>query len=101
MYANCQQGILQAGGGSVIVWAVFTWNELDPLVKLNQSMTGNCHAQLLGNYLQPFMDLIYPNNDGIPRMTLSHVTEPISFEEHSEQFQRMVWPPKSPDINSI
>ena len=65
MDPSCQQGTVQAGGGSIMLWAVFTWNGLGPLVKLNQSLTGKDYVQLLGDHLQPFMDFMYPNNDGI------------------------------------
>ncbi|GBM50916.1 hypothetical protein AVEN_64288-1 [Araneus ventricosus] len=61
MDPSCQQGAAQVGGGSIIVWAVFTWHRLGPMAKLNQSWNGNCYVRLLGVYLQPFMD---PNSDG-------------------------------------
>ncbi|GBN49151.1 hypothetical protein AVEN_48611-1 [Araneus ventricosus] len=36
MDPSCQQGAAQVGGGSIMVWAVFTWHRLGPLAKLNQ-----------------------------------------------------------------
>lgn len=35
MDPSCQQGTVQAGGGSIMVWAVFTWHGLGSLVQLN------------------------------------------------------------------
>ena len=65
MDPSCQQGTVQAGGGSVMVWGVFTWNGLGPLVQLNRSLTANGYVQLLGDHLQPFMDVMFPTNDGL------------------------------------
>ncbi|GIY17379.1 transposable element Tc1 transposase [Caerostris darwini] len=58
MDPNCQQGTVQAGGGSVMVWAVFSWHGLGPLVRLDRTLTGNAYVQLLGDHLQPFMDYV-------------------------------------------
>ncbi|GBO17372.1 hypothetical protein AVEN_68729-1 [Araneus ventricosus] len=35
MDASCQQGTVEAGGSSIMVWAVLTWQGLSPIVKLN------------------------------------------------------------------
>ncbi|KFM68178.1 Transposable element Tcb2 transposase, partial [Stegodyphus mimosarum] len=104
MDPSCQQGTVQAGGGSIMVWAVFTWHGLVPLVQLNRSLTGKEYLQLLEDHLQPFMDFTYSNNDGIfmddnaPCHRATIVRDWL--EEHSGQFQRM-WPPRSPDMNPI
>ncbi|XP_054724724.1 cytochrome P450 4c3-like [Uloborus diversus] len=78
MDPNCQQGAVQAGGGSIM---------------------------LLGDHLQPFMDFTYPNNDGIfmDDNAPCHRSTTVRdwFEEHSGQFQRMIWPPRPPDMNPI
>ncbi|KFM63795.1 Transposable element Tcb1 transposase, partial [Stegodyphus mimosarum] len=85
--------------------AVFTWHGLGPLVQMNRSLTGNGYLQLLGDHLQPFMDFTYSNNDGIfmDDNAPCHRTTIVRdwLEEHSGQFQRMIWSPRSPDMNSI
>lgn len=65
MDPSCQQGTVQAGGGSIMVWAVFNWHGLGSLIKLNQSLNGRGYVQLFGDYLQQFMDFMYSNNNGI------------------------------------
>ena len=55
---------MQAGGGSM-VWSVFTWNGLGPLIQLNGLLTRNDYVDLLGDHLHLFMCSIYPNNDGV------------------------------------
>lgn len=105
MDPSCQQGSVQAGGGSIMMWAVFTWNGLGPLVQLHWSLTGNGYVQLFGDHLQPFMDFMFPNNNGLfmddnaPCHWATIVHE--WFEEHSGQFERMIWPLRSPDMNPI
>lgn len=105
MDPSCQQGTVQAGGGSIMVWGVFTWTGLGPLVKLNGSLTGNAYVELLGDHLHPFMDFMYPNTDGVfmDDNAPCHRARTVRdwFEEHSGDFQRMVWPSRSPDMNPI
>lgn len=59
------QDTVKAGGGSIKVWALFIWNGLGPLVKFNQSLAGNDYVKLLGDHLQPFVEFMYLNSDGI------------------------------------
>lgn len=49
MDSNCQQGTMEAGGGSIMMRAVFTWHGLGPLVKVNKLLTRNSYVQL-GDY---------------------------------------------------
>jgi hypothetical protein len=60
-----QQGIVQAGGGSILVWCVFTCRELVPLLRLNTSLSGDFCVALLGKNLQPFTYFMNPHTDGI------------------------------------
>ncbi|GBL75452.1 hypothetical protein AVEN_194631-1 [Araneus ventricosus] len=100
-----QKGAVEACGGSIIEWAVFTWHGLGPVVKLKQSLTGNYYVELLGDHLQTFMDFMYPDNEGIFQddNTPYHWAKIICnlFKEHSGQFQQMIWPPRSSGMNSI
>jgi hypothetical protein len=62
---QCQQGTVQAGGGSILVLGVFTWHGLGLLLRLNMSLNGDCYVALFGDHSQPFMDFMYPQNDGL------------------------------------
>ncbi|CAL1266671.1 unnamed protein product [Larinioides sclopetarius] len=79
MDPSFQQGTVESGGGSVMAGTAFSWHGLSPIVRLQQSLIGNCYVQLLGDHLQPFMDFMYPNNDGIFWMTMHHATGPQLF----------------------
>ena len=53
---SCQQGTVQAGDGSILVWGVFSWHGLGPVVHLNMSLS----ISLLGDHFQLVLDFIYP-----------------------------------------
>ncbi|KAJ8894525.1 hypothetical protein PR048_007182 [Dryococelus australis] len=82
---------VQDGGGSVMVWGVLTWHGMGPLVHLPTKLKGNCYKTLLGNHLQPFMDISFPDNDGKFQRgnAPSHRAVDVNewFEEHSVEFQ--------------
>jgi transposase len=64
-------------------------------------LTGDRYVTLFGDHLQPFMDFMYPHNDGTFQQDNApcHWARVVQywFEEHSE----MVWLPRSPDMNPI
>lgn len=81
---------------------LFSWKMISPLLKLNQSFRGNHNTQLLVSHLQPFTDLIYSNDDGIDNDVYHHTYIFREwFEEHSVQFQSIIWSFKSLDIEHI
>jgi hypothetical protein len=100
MDPTCQQDTVQAGGGSILVWGVFTWLQLGPLVHLNASLTGDRYVTLLDDHLQLFMNVMTPTTMGNAPCNRAGVVQYL-FEEHSGEFRRMVWPPRSPDMNPI
>jgi hypothetical protein len=75
------------------------------LFRSSTSLTGDRDVTLLGDHLQPFMDFMYPHNDGIFQQDNApcHRAGVVQnwLEEHSGEFRRMVWPPRSPDMNPI
>lgn len=72
---------------------------------MERSLTGNIYLQILGDHLQQFTDFMYPNNDEIfmDDNALCHRTTVVCdwFEELSRQFERMIWPRRSPNMNPI
>jgi hypothetical protein len=93
MDTSCQQGTMQSGGGSILVWGVFIWHGLIPLVRLNTSLTGNPYVALLGDHLQPLMDFMYAHNDGIFKQDNAQLQRAQVVQnsfEHSGELRRMV-----------
>ncbi|GBM19672.1 hypothetical protein AVEN_199843-1 [Araneus ventricosus] len=36
----CQQGTVQYGGASVMLWNVYSWRDMGPLIRLETTLTG-------------------------------------------------------------
>ena len=108
MHRNFKLGTIPVKGGygnSVMVWKLFTWYELNPMVKLNQSLTGKRYIQLFDDCLQTFMHSLYVNDDGRFRdnNALSHRVHIVSdfYEKHFGKFQHIVWSFRFPDVNPM
>ncbi|GFV22951.1 transposable element Tcb2 transposase [Trichonephila clavipes] len=43
MDPTCQQGTVQADGGSVMVWSVCSWRNMGPWIRLDTTLTGDRH----------------------------------------------------------
>ncbi|GFW75217.1 transposable element Tcb2 transposase [Trichonephila clavipes] len=65
MDPTCQQGTVQAGGGSVIVWGVGSWSDMGPLIRLDTILTGGRYVSILSDHLHPFMFIVHSNGLGI------------------------------------
>lgn len=71
MDPNWQQSTVQANGGSIKMWAVFSRHELDTLIQMNWPLIGNGFIQLLRDpfddfYLETVRDSnSFPKNDAI------------------------------------
>ncbi|KAI4882134.1 hypothetical protein NFI96_007378 [Prochilodus magdalenae] len=64
MDPSCQQSHVQAAGGSILVWHVFSWQGLGQLVRLNMSLTGVYYVSLLSDHLQHGMDFRHSSAAG-------------------------------------
>lgn len=74
------------------------WSAVSPKPVLNQTA-------LPHNHLQPFMDSMYPNNDGlVPQEKTFCDRNQLAqkwIEAHSEDFQRIVWPLRLPEMSQV
>lgn len=101
----CQQGTVQAGEGSVMVWGVCSWADMGPLIRLDVPVTGATYVSTLSNHLHPFMTIVH--SDGLGLFQQDNATAHTSkiaaewLQEHSSDFKQLRWPPKSPDMNII
>ncbi|GBO08521.1 hypothetical protein AVEN_170901-1 [Araneus ventricosus] len=68
---SCTAGHTQAGAGGIMLWGTFSWATLAPVVVQDNAP---CHKA---------------------RIVLEW------FEEHTDEFHLMSWPPNSPDINPM
>ena len=102
---DCVVPTVKHGGGGVMVWACFTWNELGPLIRLEGKINSQRYIEeVLQNATIPFIKSLRPKkavyifqHDNAPIHT-SHMTR--QFLEQSE-IRVLDWPGQSPDLNPI
>ncbi|GBM02146.1 Transposable element Tcb2 transposase [Araneus ventricosus] len=96
-------GRQQGGGGSVMVWGIFSWHALSPLIPVEGTLNSCAYLSIIADQVHPYMATVYPENDGMFQQdnATCHVSKIVLawFEEHDEEFQLLPWPPNSPDLN--
>ncbi len=97
--------MVQAGGGGVMVWGIFSWHTLGPLVPIERHLNATAYRSIVTDHIHPFMTTVYPSSDDYFQQdnTPCHKAQIISdwFLEHDNEFTLLKWPPQSPDLNSI
>ncbi|KAG1957248.1 gastrula zinc finger protein XlCGF57.1-like [Pimephales promelas] len=98
-------GPAQAGGGGVMVWGIFSWHSLGPLVPIEHRCNATAYLSIVADHVHPFMTTMYPTSDGYFQQDNApcHKAGIISdwFLEHDNEFAVLKWPPQSPDLNPI
>ncbi len=104
MDPSCLVSTVQAGGG-VMVWGIFSWHTLGPLVPIEHCLNATAYLRIAADHVHPFMTTVYPSSDGCFQQdnTPCHKAEIISdwFLEHDDDFTLLKWPPQSLDLNPI
>ncbi len=94
-----------AAGGGVMVWGIFSWHTLGPLVPTEHCLNTTAYLSIVADHVHPFMTTVYPSSDGYFQQGNApcHKAQIISdwFIEHDNEFTLLKWPPQSPDLNSI
>ncbi len=104
MDPSCLVSMVQAGDGGVMVWGIFSWHTLGPLVPIEHCLNATAYWVFLLTmsiplWLQCTHLLMYFQQDNAP----CHKAQIISdwFLEHDNEFTLLKWPPQSPDLNPI
>ncbi len=104
MDPSCLVYMVQASGG-VMVWGIFSWHTLGPLVPIEHSLNTTAYLSIVADHVHPFMTTVYPSSDGYFQQDNAqcHNTQIVSnwFLEHDNGFTLLKRPPQSPDLNSI
>ncbi len=104
MDPSCLVSTVQAGGGGVMVWGVFSWHTMGPLVPIEHCLNATVYLSIVADHVHPFMATVYPSSDGYFQQDNApcHKALIISdwFLEHNV-FTLLKWPLLSPDINPI
>ncbi|GBN71093.1 Transposable element Tc1 transposase [Araneus ventricosus] len=102
---SCSTSHTQAGGGGIMLWGTFSWAFLGPVFVLEQTMKAANYLNIIADQLHPYMAFVVPTGNGIfqkdnaPCRKARIVLE--WFEEHTDEFHLMSWPPNSPDLNPM
>ncbi|KFM75978.1 Transposable element Tcb1 transposase, partial [Stegodyphus mimosarum] len=98
-------GTVQAGGGSIMVWGMFSWHSLGSLIIVEGTMDQYKYASVLADHVHPYMRIVFPQDDGIFQQDNARCHTAASvrawFEEHQDEFTVLPWPANSPDLNPI
>ncbi len=63
MDPSCLVSTVQAGGG-VMVWGIFSWHTLGPLVPIEHQLNDTAYLSIVADHVHLFMTTVYPSSDG-------------------------------------
>ncbi len=93
----CLVSTVQAGGGGLMVWGIFSWHTLGPLVPIEHCLKCTAYLSIVADHVHPFMTTVYPSSDGYFQRDNApcHKAQIISdwFLEHDNEFTLLKWPP--------
>ncbi|KAK3519768.1 hypothetical protein QTP70_003892 [Hemibagrus guttatus] len=105
MTPGCTMGRRRAGGGSVLLWAMFCWETLGPAIHVDVTLTRSTYLSIVADHVHPFMETLFPDGCGLFQQdnALCHKAEMVQewFDDHNNQFEVLTPPPNSPDLNPI
>ncbi len=103
MDPSCLVSTIQAGGGGVMVWGLFSWHTLYLLIPNEHCLNATAYLSIVADHVHPFMTTVYPSSDGYFQQDNApcHKAQIISdwFLEHDNELILLKWPPQSPDLN--
>ncbi len=99
MDPSCLVSTGQVGGGCVMLWGIFSWHTLGPLVPIEHCLNATAYLSIVTDHIHPFMTTAYPSSDGYFQQDNApcHKAQIISdrFLEHDNEFTLLKWPPQS------
>ncbi len=60
MDPSCLVSTVQAGGGGVMVWGIFSWHTL------GHHVNATAYLSIVTDHVHPFMTTVYPSSDVLP-----------------------------------
>lgn len=103
MDPSCLVSTVQAGGGGAMVWGIYSWRTLGPLLPIEHCVNITAYLSIIADHVHPFRTSVYSSSDGYFQQDNEpcHKAQIISdwFLEHDNEFTELEWPPKSPDRN--
>jgi len=63
MDPSCLVTTVQAAGGGVMVWGMYSWHTLGPLVPIGHCLNATAYLSIVSDHAHPFMATMYPSSD--------------------------------------
>ncbi len=63
MDPSCLVSTVQAVGGGVMVWGIFSWHTFGPLVPIEHCLIVTAYLSIVAEHVRPFMSTVYPSSD--------------------------------------
>ncbi len=70
----CLVSTVQTCGGGVMVWGIFSWHTLGPLVPIEHRLNATVYLSIVADHVHPFMTTVYPSSDATSSRIMHHVT---------------------------
>ncbi len=61
---SCLVSTVQAAGGGVMVWGIFSWHTLGLLVPIEHCLNTTADLSIVADHVHPFRTTVYPSSDG-------------------------------------
>jgi len=71
MDPSCLVTTVQGSGGGVMVWGMFSWHFLGPLVQIGHCLNATAYLSIVSDHVHPFLATMYPFKIGFFNMTRS------------------------------
>ncbi len=75
MDPSCLVSMVQAAGGGVMVWGIFSWHTLGPLVPIEHRLNATAYLSIVADHVHPFMTTVYPSSDATSSRIMHRVTK--------------------------
>ncbi len=63
MDPSCLVSTVQSPGGGVMVWGIFSWHTLGPLVPIEHRLNAPAYLSIVADHIHPFMTTVCPSSD--------------------------------------
>ncbi len=64
MDPSCLVSMVQADGGGVMEWGIFSWHTLGPLLPIEHHLNTTAYLSIVADHVHPFLTTVYPSSDG-------------------------------------
>ncbi len=95
MDPSCLVSTVQVGGGGIMVWGIFSWHTLGPLVPIEHRLNATAYLSIVADHVHPFKTTVYPSSDCYFQQDNApcHKAQIISnwFLEHVNEFTLIQW----------